>query len=1130
MKFSPNKLLCLLLAVCILSTTFVVPAFASTEVLSTDVYAEKTFNQYDQAKLKNAINALTSNPIFTDVKLAQNIYGLAFSIQFISKDTVGGILDQVFVTGYTASDQSQATAGETAAKEAINPMKCIVPTLYNKVPASLSEYFKGEPAANPTSEALAIGDILLMEDSSGDAIYIYDGKQMVNLDAENITRVNTETLFAKALAAERYVVLRPSLDMDLMFYSTPETDVLSDAQKALYETAEAYLMRGFRVQYDDLSPFTANEYRWQVWTSAPEESSPDNILYTNCAAFVTDVYKNALGIDTGRKTTAEYVYSKDSVWSYKPTGTETDEEKAAKEAEFYSNLQPGDIINVRYKSSSGHAMLYVGNGNIIHSGGSNYSLSTGEVAEASIKYMRVADLFDSRKGRYVFTKLKSINLVRPLRSWSGTVPQNTINRNTTMKGIVASKTTSISEHKTINPGTEITYTFDVYNTNDEAKTLAVTDVVPANTTYVSGDMTVSGSNLSYSLTVPANDERTISYKVKVNDNTPQETWIKSEDAQIGGVIHKATPVLVKETLTKAQQDAILTASVNNKSKASSTDKGIAYANAIYKEVLNVDKVIHHTSLGDMLDEMRIIMTVSTPTGGTADTTYAEGDYLLKKDSYYVNMIAPKMLGGRMLFFPDILKDQIVTSVKREQFVPGDILLDYAKSASSQKLYMYTETGLLDLTTGNYVEDLDTYFDRIFASNLFAVLRPSLAETFEYTEPEPEEPEVPEVPEDNTIPEEVVKDGNGKVWFALDGNSKFYMEYGSKEYNNRLSATDYLPGLDYGGTINPSKAPTGVFATDLANINRVNGWEKVACFPYVLDASSQATSKYKAYFNTKNGNVYWTVKGVDYLVKPDRKTIKIVPDTKTTNTDKSTTLTDRQKADYKALGKAVIDVPDDRYEEIGILAGIFYKQKRYIVVNLVYEDSVTSITDQKVVGVGYDDASEDGAMYFPRMDEDVTLGGYDYHSFAPYTFKTDPTKILKSIEIIPTNLYSLTSAASSYRYPVHIVSAWGQEVPDVSGEMSIVYKKNETPYTQVSITNSAKMAGLTYKVVNGFFNNAGMLLGSVVTDGVSTADEKQTISITLNNIPANTYEIRAFMFSSLDELKPLAPAKTATEQQ
>ena len=42
----------------------------------------------------------------------------------------------------------------------------------------------------------------------------------------------------------------------------PQT--LTDAQKALIGTAESYLLRGHRIQYDDATPFTKNSYRWNT--------------------------------------------------------------------------------------------------------------------------------------------------------------------------------------------------------------------------------------------------------------------------------------------------------------------------------------------------------------------------------------------------------------------------------------------------------------------------------------------------------------------------------------------------------------------------------------------------------------------------------------------------------------------------------------------------------------------------------------------------------------------------------------------------------------------------------------------------------------------------------------------------
>ena len=393
MKLSFKKTLCLLLTVCVLCSTLSLPVFAS-ETVSTD------FNSLDQEKLQVAIDSM-QEPYTEGTALVKDIYTHAFSYNFNIKDTVKEVLDQVFVNGYTDDEKAEDAASEGSSTVIVNVMNMIVPTLYSEIPANLSSYFDGEPASNPASSDLIIGDLLLMETSGVCSIYIYDGKNLEKLVKPSLVRENADTVLASAPDADRYVVLRPSKELSAIHRTTEGELNLTDAQKAVIGTAEAYLLRGYRIQYDDVTPFTKNAYRWNSGLRTPEESSFDNIGFTNCAAFTSEVYKTALGFTDVSYTTSSQVWSSYTVWRYPQStsasiGGETEEQKAEIEADFYNNIQPGDIINIRYNSkSSGHSMLYVGNGNIIHSGGYNYSFSTGDTTEASIKQMRVEELFDA---------------------------------------------------------------------------------------------------------------------------------------------------------------------------------------------------------------------------------------------------------------------------------------------------------------------------------------------------------------------------------------------------------------------------------------------------------------------------------------------------------------------------------------------------------------------------------------------------------------------------------------------------------------------------------------------------------------------------------------------------------------
>ena len=123
-------------------------------------------------------------------------------------------------------------------------------------------------------------------------------------------------------------------------------------QEAILATAESYLLRGPRIQYDDtrlcpdydLPPI----YRWQRNLKQPEDYTSQMTGYTNCAAFTYDLYKMALGYDIKYWCTEMLIDGEDMLaYRYYPTGQETEAEKAAIDKVFRDAMEPGDILVIR---------------------------------------------------------------------------------------------------------------------------------------------------------------------------------------------------------------------------------------------------------------------------------------------------------------------------------------------------------------------------------------------------------------------------------------------------------------------------------------------------------------------------------------------------------------------------------------------------------------------------------------------------------------------------------------------------------------------------------------------------------------------------------------------------------------
>lgn len=500
-------------------------------------------------------------------------------------------------------------------------------------------------------------------------------------------------------------------------------------QDALVSTALAYLARGNRIQYDDTRfsqtarPAT---YRWQCGKKSPEDYTSQFTGYLNCAAFTYEVYVEALNYDINAYTTANLVKkgADERIYTYEPTGMETDEEKASVEATFRSHLTVGDIIVVRYREGSlGHAMLYVGeevlsayNGeyDIIHSSGANYNYDEQTETfeeEGTIQLFSTDTLFDPEHRRYIFSEVSNLSIIRPLNTYEGGVPEKTMNRMKNLEGILAEKLSSHTYGMTVNPGDTMTFTLSLTNYGDQETTIEIKDSVPSNTTYVSGAGTVNSSNLSWTLTVPAGSTASVTYTVKVNENAAYGDTVYSDAGTVGGIAVRCPKVYIAKTLTSQEQTAIQSAATEL-----SADRGIPLADAIYTKALG-----RTTGLPGSFDEL--IKGLYAPDGIVQHTLNDKGGLL--------DAIVPGMFGGcfvsSRVFVDDLhrLEDIRTRLPYTRDLIPGDIIAAVnSGETANQELYLVLGDTLLNLMTGEIVQT-QPLLDRLLGYNRFAILRPSM---------------------------------------------------------------------------------------------------------------------------------------------------------------------------------------------------------------------------------------------------------------------------------------------------------------------------------------------------------------------------------------------------------------------
>lgn len=705
-------------------------------VTCSDNSIELTMNEVDEERLQMGMHALSDSE-FEYTTLVKWIYNVAFSKSASITGTPAEVLEQIYAGATAGGGGNNGATGEELPETVAKLLDMVPPSMFGgRGTTSKVEVMFGQPRATILSQDDFItGDILIVQKDIADAtsatMYIYNGSKFLELVSNKMNKNDASVLLEKMLSYDRFVVLRPSMVLtSLNHYKTGEREVLTPAQEAIITTAESYLLRGDRMQYDDTRFTSSGEYRWQVREKHPEEYTRDEWGYSNCAAFTFDTYYHGLDFDIGfnknmwntgglmdSKPAAMHVYSYTKSPSVGPADL-TDAEKEAMKKEVLETLQPGDIIVVRREASgSGHAMLYVGNETIIHSSGSNYNYSNStETYEPTVRYRSALDLFTYGDSSCIFgheTPSKSVKyfgIVRPLNV-KDTIPQYTKNRVANMKRIRAEKVSSHTSCMNINPGETITYTFAVYNANDEEVTLDVTDTIPTNTTYLSGDASVDGNNLSWKITVPAGEKVTVSYQVKVNADVTNGTYIGSESGTVGGVPVNCPKVLVARTLTAAEQ-AKLIATAKEMKGTELTD--IALANALYKEVTGVENLLPGSAYADIIDG--IFMTATEQSG-----------YLkLNPEGTYAEMVIPSMYGGRKFYTPQ-WEYKRVRLPRMNQLIPGDILV--SRTSSAERLHLFNGEKFLDLC-GGLAEDTNHPNKRLewllAYGRDFAILRPSLA--------------------------------------------------------------------------------------------------------------------------------------------------------------------------------------------------------------------------------------------------------------------------------------------------------------------------------------------------------------------------------------------------------------------
>ena len=686
-----------------------------TEVSSYPIYIRRTLTAADAQYLKQAMLALHDSS-YTSQTLLNWIYQVAYSKSpLITEDPV-----------------STLNALYTQLDDASNGLRnTVAPTLYGgtAVAGDLDMYFTGTRALKIDTQDFVTGDVLLCENNGAGRIYLYfDG--FVEL-TNGMQQIDTETVLTSANTAERYAVIRPSMDFSTVSVSEGMTDPssLSAAEKALLVTAQNYVLRGERLQYDDsrLSSVSGAEFRWKKGAVTPENYTRDEWGYTNCAAFCYDLYYYGIGMNIGSYTTSGLIGK--TAWRayyYQVPGTVSSTEATAEREKFTSSLQFGDLIVVRRdkdgngSDDSGHIMFYIGDGRVIHSTGSSYDYATSvETYEPCMRYMDVMDyLFTPGSANNVFdSTVSKLAIIRPLGSFKAQLPAESQYRANSLGGLRVEKLASCKPSVSVNPGDEITFSFEILNANASTKTVTITDILPENTDLVTvAGGTCANGNLSFSVTVGAYQTASVSYTVKVKEGPyANNAKVSGNSAKANGVSLTSHEISIRSTLTADDQTGIKEAIAYYLANNSEELTGIPLINAIYR------RAGLEAPFGN--DE-----NFASVANGIVEKYNAKA-VRINENGLYRQMLVDGLYGGRYLYTAELAflnGGNRVRLPREHNLVPGDVI--FAKTSTSELIYIYDGEYTYSITSAEFKrEDPGYRLERLMAfQHYFLILRPSFA--------------------------------------------------------------------------------------------------------------------------------------------------------------------------------------------------------------------------------------------------------------------------------------------------------------------------------------------------------------------------------------------------------------------
>lgn len=383
-------------------------------------------------------------------------------------------------------------------------------------------------------------------------------------------------------------------------------------RKAIIESANAYYRKGIKIQYDT---------NRKLYDITPEQATEDNTVYAVCSTFVESVYYDTLGIVVPNATSFYHDYAKENrdsefvikYYTAKEFDTLRTNDKEAFIRSLISIFEPGDILTIE-----GHTMIIDSvtseTAYVIESWGNNGN----KVANSGIEEYETAGSIQKRNINRVIEKtpVGELTILRPTVNGKYFIEKSgktvhysltpTAKTRLNYPGIDIEKVSSMHNNSYVNFDDEIEYKIIITNnSNSKYQNIFVKENISDLVEIVDkGNGTYSNNILTWNnISIDPGSKVTIKYKVKVRNN-PLNYGKKIEST--GNVSNIKTATVVNKiglTLTNNEKQQILSAV--NKLKKTSSKKGLAFVNEVYKEALNIDLGINNLKITDVITNKEI---------------------------------------------------------------------------------------------------------------------------------------------------------------------------------------------------------------------------------------------------------------------------------------------------------------------------------------------------------------------------------------------------------------------------------------------------------------------------------------------------------------------------------------------